>query len=214
MHEEKHNYHINGVMVVIATLLVGGILWYLIASSGDSYTATPIDVDAGVTSNTEALYRNSDYGFSLRYDKRFTLPTIATDDTARYTSQDVGKKLLVLNIPHDMFPNTNFSEGIISVWGSQETKAVQNCLVAADGETEKPSNNDLFTLFTSTDAGAGNFYEISSYRTIQNGACIVIDKVIHSTNIGNYDEEAHVTEFDRSAVNAILDRVVESFHFN
>jgi hypothetical protein len=215
MHDPKHNQHINGLLIVIAILLVGGILWYIIASAGDSYKA-PASVSVVPESN-EGLYTDETYGFSLRYDKRLTLSSSEENaDTSWSINTAVpGKRILTLTLPRDFLPNTNFSEGTVSVGASNADAALQNCLTAENGEAEVtlPLPDPTFKVFDQTGAGAGNFYEVRSYRTLRNGYCIALERMIHSTNIFNYDPSQNVTEFDRAAVEDILDRVIYSFHF-
>jgi hypothetical protein len=215
MHNPTHNQHINGLLILIATLLVGGLLWYIIASSTDTYNA-PASV-AVVPESNEGLYTNDIYGFSLRYDKRLTLHSDKENNDFywRYNTTTPGKRIVTLSLPRDFLPGTNFSEGVVSVGASDNASALNNCLVADNGEEEETGTvpEPTFKVFTQTGAGAGNFYEVRSYRTLRNGYCISLERMIHSTNVLNYDVNQNIREFDRAMVEDILDRVVNSFNF-
>lgn len=215
MHDSAHNQHINGLLVLIATLLVGGLLWFMIASPGGTYNA-PASV-AVVPESNEGLYTNDTYGFSLRYDKRLAMRTDEENKELfwRYNTTAPGKRIVTLALSRDFLPGTNFSEGIVSVGASDDALALKNCLLAEEGETEETVAvpEPTFKVFAHTGAGAGNFYEVRSYRTLRNGYCISLDRMIHSVNVLNYDAEQNIQEFERSAIEDILDRVVNSFHF-
>jgi hypothetical protein len=215
MHDPKHNQHINGLLILVSILLVGGILWYIIASTGDSYKA-PASVNVVPESN-EGLYTDETYGFSLRYDKRLAVSSVENNSDKSWSINTAvpGKRIVTLTLSRDFLPNTNFSDGTVSVGASNEDAALENCLVAENGEkgVTVPLPDPTFKVLEQTGAGAGNFYEVRSYRTLRNGYCIALERMIHSTNIFNYDPSQNITEFDRAAVEDILDRVIYSFHF-
>ena len=70
-----------------------------------------------------------------------------------------------------------------------------------------------FTKITLSDAGAGNFYNTTSYRTIYHNQCYAIEYTIHSTNIGNYSPDQGITEFDQTKIVPLLENMVQSFKF-
>ncbi len=57
-----------------------------------------------------------------------------------------------------------------------------------------------------SDAGAGNFYEITAYALANSKPCLAVRYFIHSTNIGNYDPGT-VREFDKAALRAKFDAI-------
>lgn len=65
---------------------------------------------------------------------------------------------------------------------------------------------------TSSDAGAGNFYQSKILRGVHDGACYELAEVTHSLNIGNFTPGA-VKEFNAARVSAVLDKIAESFAF-
>jgi len=212
---ETHNNHINGALVVLAALVVGGLLWFIISSSGDTYTSTPVDTKTTQTAHAdEQLYYNDEYNFSLRYDDEFVQKPVLETDAWQSNSITAGKRLVTLYLPRELQPNTNFSEAWVSVGASADADAIKTCLVAQDGEVIQEGTDPRgFSVFTQTGAGAGNFYATISYRTVRNGACIALERVVHSVNIGNFDESQNITEFNRAIIESLLNRVVASFRF-
>jgi len=116
-------------------------------------------------------------------------------------------------------PKTNFSEATFTVGTSPDPSAVAECLTynpsggPATAPTKETINGTTYTVFHSSDAGAGNFYETTSYRTVRNNQCYAVEYTIHSTNIHNYSPDQGITEFDKTAVTNVLDGIVHSFRF-
>lgn len=116
-------------------------------------------------------------------------------------------------------PNTNFGEATLTVGTSPDPSAVATCLTynPSGGPATAPStatiNGAKYAVLRASDAGAGNLYDTTSYRTVRNNQCYVIEYTIHSTNIGNYDPSQGVKPFDAAAVKHVMDGIVESFRF-
>jgi membrane-bound inhibitor of C-type lysozyme len=116
-------------------------------------------------------------------------------------------------------PNTNFSEATLTVGTSADPSAVATCLTynPSGGPSTAPSkvtiNGTSYTVFHESDAGAGNRYDTTSYRTLRSDQCYVVEYTIHSTAIGNYSPDQGIKEFDMNAVANIMDDVVQSFRF-
>ena len=109
-------------------------------------------------------------------------------------------------------PNTNFSEAKLTVNTSTNPTEIKNC-TADLGGTEATISGYSFKKYISTDAGAGNFYETTSYKGLLDGDCYRLEYTIHSTNIGNYPPELGIKEFDKAKVQDELERIVQSFKF-
>jgi hypothetical protein len=202
------DHHINITLIVFAALVVLGVLWRILTPSVEK-TERPI------STSMNATYTDPTYGFSMDYDIHLKQSN-PSDDAAlpwRYNTETVGTRVVTLRLPKDFQPHTNFGEGVVSVGVSADPVAVKECMVPTNGEVLAPEQNKAFTVFISSDAGAGNFYEVTSYRTIYEGRCIALERLIHSTNIGNYDEDRNIKEFDRASVVEILDRAIQSFRF-
>ena len=93
----------------------------------------------------------------------------------------------------------------------------ENPTGTAGGYGEKKEQVSLhgmdYTKLTVSDAGAGNFYDVTSYRMIKDSQCYALEYTIHSTNIGNYSPDQGITEFDKTKIQTILESIVKSFSF-
>lgn len=132
-----------------------------------------------------------------------------------------GYKMFTLTIPKVFEPQTNFSDATLSVGMSGNAKAVAECLVPemTDGRSVTSTlliDNIPFTVFHFADAGAGNYYETTSYRFLRGGGqqCWVVEYTIHSSQIMNYPAEYQLKPFDASKLTNVLDRIVGTFKFN
>ena len=69
-----------------------------------------------------------------------------------------------------------------------------------------------YTVLHSSDAGAGNFYDTTSYRISRNSQCYAIEYIIHYANIKNFPKGT-VKQFDEASLAAKLDAIARSFAF-
>ncbi len=118
-------------------------------------------------------------------------------------------------IPKTYMPNTNFSDAKLTVGASTDQSTIKNCTAGTAGnvKSEATVSGYPFIKFTTGDAGAGNFYETTSYRGLLDGDCYVIEYTIHSTNIGNYSPDQGIKEFDKAKIVKELEDVIKSFKF-
>ena len=161
-------------------------------------------------------------GFSVAYPIDFdTQENARTPSTGwRLNAQNTpGILAFTLSIPRAFEPQTNLAGAMFTVGRSGNGTAVKNCLTPDPTAGESPLpvqatiNGIQFTMFHSQGAGAGNFYETTSYRTLHAGECYAIEYTIHSTNIGNYPPEYGLQPFDRARVISVLDRIAATFKF-
>ncbi len=157
--------------------------------------------------------------FSFSYPPTFTAALLDQQQITnwRENTDDKGTLLAVLNIPKTFEPNTNFSDVRFTVGKSTDTNALTNCLTTTNTDTTQKENvvinGTTFTKFSFSDAGAGNFYETTSYRTIKNNECYAVEYTIHSTNLSNYPPDQGITAFDKTKVQTIAEGIVKSFKF-
>ncbi len=161
---------------------------------------------------------NTKENFSFYYPKNLTISdqTILDTNLWRNNNQTLGELLVSVSAPKSLQPNTNFSSAKFNVGMSPDAKAVQNCLVAENGEVfveEKTINNVIYKKSTLSDAGAGNFYETTSYRTIRNNKCYAVEYIIHYTNIGAYSPDQGIKEFDKDLIKNMMEEIAQSFKF-
>ena len=137
----------------------------------------------------------------------------------RMGDSNPGLSLFSLVIPRAFEPQTNFADAKLTVGASRDTGALAACLTPdPTGPLPEPTSSVAlggvgFTVFHATDAGAGNYYETTSYRTLHAGECWAIEYTIHSSNIGNYPPEYGLKSLDEAKLRDVLDRIVETFKF-
>jgi hypothetical protein len=130
-----------------------------------------------------------------------------------------GTKLFNLTIQRLFKPHTNFADAQLGVGESENAAAVKDCLAPGQtGGAAVPTSTAMisgvpFTVFYSSGAGAGNYYETTSYRTIHAGQCWAVEYTIHSTQIMNYPAEYNLHEFDKAKLTDVLDRIAHTFKF-
>ncbi len=169
--------------------------------------------------STTQTFIDSSSTFSFVYPKEFSVVSsnFSSADSWMQNSTADGNLLAVLTIPRSYQPNTNFSEAKLTVGKSSKASAVKSCLQMTNGNGISKStvniNGTTYTKFNYSDAGAGNFYDVTSYRTIRGAECYAVEYTIHSTNIGNYSPDQGITEFDKAKVQNTLETIVQSFKF-
>lgn len=126
-----------------------------------------------------------------------------------------GVLLAQVTIPRESQPNTNFAGAKLTVGKSADPAAVRECSREAPGEQVRTATVSLhgrtFTALAFSEAAAGNFYETTSYRTVEKGECWAVEYTVHSTNLANYSPDQHVSAFDRAKVAGELDAMARSF---
>lgn len=158
--------------------------------------AHPLDFDA-----------NDNYSLSPRVDWRLD------------ANNQPGTLPLTIMIPSIFEPQTNFADAKLTVGMSANNIAVANCLKPDSsagpnaGFATATINGINYSIFKSAGAGAGNFYETTSYRTLHASQCYAIEYTIHSSQIANYPAEYHLAPFDKNKVTDVLDRIVGTFKF-
>jgi len=89
---------------------------------------------------------------------------------------------------------------------SNDTSIVESCTQPASIgglETvldEVNINGVTFTHSEATGVGAGNIYEQTFYRVVQQGVCYEVSFLMHSGSIGAYSPELGIKEFDRATL--------------
>jgi hypothetical protein len=169
-------------------------------------------------------YQDTTAGFSIAYPIDFTntansLPLASTNWRLNAGQDESGYQDFSLTIPSAFEPQTNFQDSTLTVGRSANAAAVANCFASdPSGSPSTPSstmiiNGISFVVFHSNDAGAGNLYDTTSYRTVHAGECYAIEYTIHSSQIANYPASYDLQPFNEKQVSDVFDRVVGTFHF-
>ncbi len=156
--------------------------------------------------------------FTFDYPSQFSASGGGVGYTTQWMHNATGSGMILatLTIPSSFEPHTNFAGATFTVGTSADPSAVAGCLTDANGATATGTqislNGTPFAELSYEDAGAGNFYDVVSYRTVRNAQCYAVEYTIHSTDLGNYPPGS-VSQFDQSSVDAILNGIVQSFRF-
>ncbi len=200
-------YYIVGVIILI---IIASIVFWPQTAVMPEVPGT--DVTDGQLANEMEwmLYENATYGFSLKYPKTF-----AVNDAYRYTSLGPGKDIsgVSFTIPSSYATGTNLSTDTkisVEVMPANVGCAAASFLSFAEDKSTIEKGGIQFSVASSADAGAGNYYDETVYAAGANGKCYGLRLFVHSTNIGAYPEGT-VTEFDRQAIDVIFDTMVSSF---
>jgi hypothetical protein len=155
-------------------------------------------------------YTNSSYDFSFTYgnDVTFVTPTYG----------NLSNQVVQVNIGNEAYPKTNFDDAAFTV-SEAYAKTQADCLALPSTAVDKnpftttQSINGV-TFYTSkgSDAGAGNLYASTIYRTYHDTDCIELTETIHTSQIGNYPAGT-VTAIDVAPIQAELDTILNSFTF-
>jgi membrane-bound inhibitor of C-type lysozyme len=188
-------------------------------TENDKQTYTNCVTGNQTTTGDTNTYVDNSKTFSFTYPSEFGLSGGDGSYTAdwRVNTESLGLLFAVVQIPKSFMPGTNFGEAKFTVGTSADPDAVKDCLVAQNGEVVKASNmtiaGTIFSKIALSDAGAGNFYETTSYRTVRNSQCYAVEYTIHSSNIGNYSPDQGIKVFDEVKITSILEGMAQSFKF-
>jgi hypothetical protein len=169
---------------IILIIVIGIVLWLAFARK----SSAPIE--------SAKTYVDPSGIFTFNYDPELSVTPGMTNNP-----------FVTVIAPKSIMPGTNFAEAKMTVGTSG-----QSCTAEGSGEGTKVSGYP-FKKYKMNGAGAGNFYETTSYRGIFDGDCYVLEYTIHSTNIGNYPPESGINEFDKAKIENELESVVRSFQF-
>lgn len=140
----------------------------------------------------------------------------SADSAWRGNTEIPGTRLVQVIIPQTAQPQTNFGDARFTIGMSSNAQAIKSCSGESNGERADGTvviNGVPFMKFKMTDAGAGNYYDTTSYRIVRNGACYSLEYTIHWTNLDNYGSTTGVKAFDTKKITGILETMAQSFKF-
>lgn len=177
------------------------------------------NLEASTTASTSlTTFIGEGNTFNFNYPSQFSLSGGGTGYTTQWMQNTTSSGMLLakVDILGSFEPNSNFQGATFTVGTSADPSAVANCLLQTNGNastsTQVSINGVPFTEITYGDAGAGNFSDIVSYRTIRNNQCYAVEYVIRWTNILNYPSGT-VSQFNETQIDNILNSIVQSFRF-
>jgi membrane-bound inhibitor of C-type lysozyme len=157
------------------------------------------------------IYHDGENGFTVRYPNGWKINSAYKNPATGASLQNFHDLKFV--IPDSQATGTNLSSGDSGV--SIEMAQTEGCSAAAFTDQSVIAatttiNGIEYSLATSSDAGAGNFYEEFIYALPTSKPCIAIHYLIHSTNIDNYEPDT-VTAFNRTGLLKQFDGIRDSF---
>jgi hypothetical protein len=166
---------------------------------------------------------NTQGGFSIAYPIDFNAQdnnVVKPVTNWMVGATTTGSAYFTLTVPKAFEPQTNLADVSLTVGSSKNTDAVAQCLSAApsNGPATQTStvviNGAPFTIFHSSDAGAGNYYQTTSYRTVKAGQCYAIEYTIHSSQIANYPASYNLKPFDQAKIDVLMQNIIGTFTFS
>lgn len=163
-------------------------------------------------------FTDSNKTISFDYNSFFAASEGDKAPTTDWRVNSISKGTLLANVyvQRTFLPGTNFGDARLTVGRSNDPTQIKSCTVATSNDASKGSvtiSGYPFSKFHSSDAGAGNLYETTSYRGIVDGDCYVIEYTIHSSNIGNYSPDQGIKAFNKSEIENELQKIITSFKF-
>ena len=226
---------IIAIIIVLVIVLGAGAAYYYSAHRALAPTTSTSTPTATVTTTTTTTTSNpytdistwqtnteSQAGFSIAHPASFSLSenkssTPTTD--WRLNSTDPGVKVLTITVPQSFESKTNFADATLTVGYSKNAKAVASCLTPdPSGGPAVPTSTAMinginFTVFTMSDAGAGNIYKSMSYRTLHAGSCYAVEYTVHSSQLANFPASYGLTQYSDATIDQVLNLMVGTFKF-
>lgn len=162
-------------------------------------------------------------GFSIAYPIDFATQdnnaATASTDWRMNSNNTTGVEYFTLTIPKSFEPQTNLADVTLTVGASKDASAVADCLSPdPSGEgtalSKATINGIQFNVFQSNDAGAGNIYQTTSYRTVHAGECYAIEYTIHSSQLENYPASYNLQPFSQSKIDSLMQNIIGTFKFD
>lgn len=152
------------------------------------------------------------HGFSLRIP---STASVETDTQENGQLDMIPDAAVVVSLNPNEFKGTNLGNASVSVGVSIDPTIVAACSADKLAQGEKPAGSEMlggvkFTRFTFEDAGAGNRYNSTVYRTTSGGNCYEVVEFLHWAPIENFSPGS-VKEFDRAKIEAELHAIARSF---
>lgn len=195
--------YIIGVIVVVVLAAAGLFIWQKASSS-----TPPVETPPEVQPQLPVTHTYASSTFSIVYPDGYT-----ADDTYKY--QGVPKKPIPgvkFIIPGTMATGTNLSiDSGVSVESLPRAKACTADIYIYQNVKahDVTVGSTVWSMASTSDAGAGNFYEEIVYALKGSSPCLAVRYLIHTTNVENYPPGT-VTAYNRDALLADFDKIRDS----
>jgi hypothetical protein len=151
-------------------------------------------------------YSNADYGVSIKYPTSFQPPADPADQqtSANFVNSRSAKRLLVLSVPREVYQNTAFAGGSVSVSVSDDTPNAATCSVFGETWSGSPGKRTVNGIAYSegiiNSVELGTSYPGYFFHTFQNGHCHEVGIELAVGNDGNYDLGCDLDHVDEEAL--------------
>lgn len=180
-----------------------------------------INGSQGTTVDGRKVFSDNGKLFTFTYPQSFILSGggigYTEDWKTNVDDKTLGLVLATVTTPENYQPKTNFGDAKFHVGTSSDPKAIKNCFIDNSGigviKASTTVNGIKYTKFISTDAGAGNRYQTTSYRTMQDGQCFALEYTVHYAALENFDPSSGIKGFDQTKVQTDFDSIIQSFTF-
>ena len=170
-----------GIIIVVIVVVAGWYIWSNANSAGAPVVSTTptstvavADIISGVPNE---MYTNAQLGFSIKYPATAS----TTGDFSSGYLPVTQTPAVAFELPQSMFEGTNLVEAGVYIGATSTEIGVANCTIPSEDNDETATSSVViggqqFAVFTSSGVGAGNLYQEKTYRTVQNGSCLEIDR--------------------------------------
>lgn len=165
---------------------------------------------------------NTAGGFSIAYPIDFDAQdnsNVKASTDWRVNATSSGMKYFTLVVPKAFEPQTNFGNATLTVGASSNKAAVAQCILRSNDSDQKTATSSAtingvpFTIFYSSDIGAGNIYETVSYRTVRADKCYAVEYTVHSAQIENYPSSYNLKSYDEAKIAKLMQNIIGTFKF-
>ncbi|MDE3156618.1 MAG: hypothetical protein KGN76_16070 [Acidobacteriota bacterium] len=169
----------------------------------------PVRAEGKPTPAGWKTYADTALGFTIAYP-----PDWSVDPARKSPGPDADIPGVAFDIPASLAKGTNLSADRTGVT-VDHVDAGGACTAArflADPQDlhDVTDRTGTWSVATMTDAGAGQYYDMTVYARKGPAGCLAVRYVIHSSNIENYEPGA-VKPFDRAALVALFDKIRATF---
>jgi hypothetical protein len=219
-------FNIRRLSIILLLLILAGVLaWiYMFWLGRPSKQKKPMAKKAtpdstAIDSTRFQAFQSEQAYIALRYPPAFKTYREAVKDTSgwSYSSTKKGRLAIQLKLPRSFQPKTNFSEATFTVGWNGHPAARNQCLHSPQSpaiKTDTVTQNGITYLKSRYwDAGAGNYYYVTRYRTKKYHRCYSLEEMVHSTNIHNYPASRGIAKFDSARVQKMLHAVMRTVRF-
>ncbi|MFZ2886803.1 MAG: hypothetical protein WA021_03215 [Minisyncoccia bacterium] len=205
----RNSYAMPVILVIVLLVLGGGgyFLWSSF-STPEPEPAPPEPVQQQPV-NTDQTFASTTMRISVTYPQNFTLDSAYANTSVSPTKPILGVKF---SVPVEMTTGTNLSpdSGISVEQLPRASLCTGDIYLAANvARREVTEGTVMYSLATSSEGAAGNFFEEMVYALSSSTPCTAVRYFIHTTNVENY-ATGTVREFDRAAVIAAFDKIRRS----